>query len=145
MFDEFLDYLWECPFLFAGDQFLEWEERKPDLVYYAFGDEIEDEEELAKQLNAAGVSEPRFRGIVCFLVEILWSSFFAAADDKGSMRYLKTVISSTDAHNLPPLNLFHISKFADEKGWGKPITEADWNLWRYCMKDTTEPVLSKTP
>lgn len=91
----------------------EWEKKASKLVWFGLGDELPGE--LVEPLQIAGITEREFRTIVENTVEILWSSFYGAADDKGSMERLLRLmaIASDRGFQAPPFQVFDKSFFRD--------------------------------
>lgn len=128
--DEFLDYLWQWPTIATPGQFVPWESSKTSLVHFGLGGELS--EEMRAALSRASVSEDDFRTLVSAIVEILWGSFFGAADDEGSLAYLASIIAiSARCQVAPPrASTFASSRMADHGGWGIPLTQEQCGLWR---------------
>ena len=125
---ELSDYLWQWPMIQGPDQFSPWERSRPQLVNFGLGDEADDA--LKAQLCLANLDESRFREIVSALIEILWGSFWGAAEDDLSLRALEAVILLTKVSVLPPLAPFKFSRFADRDGWGATVCKGDRDYWR---------------
>ena len=125
---ELSDYLWQWPLIDGPDQFEPWERSRPELVNYGLGDEPSNQ--ALSELVKRGISEHRFRNIVGSLTEILWSSFWGAAEDESSIKFLRNVIYSCKIEPLPVLTPFRFSLFTDGEGWGRKLTIEDRDFWR---------------
>lgn len=129
---ELSEYLWQWPLIDGPDQFELWEKNRPELVNYGLGDEATNE--LLIELESRGISETRFRDIVSGLVEILWSSFWGAAENEFSLEALRNVLASSKVERLPVLTPFKFSLYSDMSGWGKKLTKEDRDFWRMSGK-----------
>lgn len=127
---EFSDHLWKWPLIDGPDQFDPWEKSRPELVNFGLGDEASNE--LASVLESASLEESEFRQIVEGVVEILWASFWGAAEDELSIQALQTVIKRSNMSHLPSLTPFKFSRFSDGNGWGEKISLQDCEFWRKC-------------
>jgi hypothetical protein len=127
---ELQDYLWEWPLVGGSLAFPAWESRHPVLVDYGLGDPMP--ERLRAALDARHIDEEEFRLLVTSLVEIIWSSFWAASDDAGSLADLAQVlrISARSRIPLPDPAPFSHSLFAEQHGWGQPLSMAERDAWR---------------
>jgi len=127
---EFLDYMWEWPLMMTPDFFGDWESKATDLVQAGLGDPFPSDVEpvLAQQ----GIAPSEFRALVAGTVEIIWGSFYAASDNKGSLRDLANVIATCRQRGVqpPPIDVFEKSRFADKHGWGHVLTIEERNAWR---------------
>ena len=129
---ELLNYLWQWPLIDGSDQFEEWEQSRPELVSFGLGDEAS--ENLMVCLSSLNISESAFRRIVFSLVEILWGSFWGAAEDELSMSSLRTIIIACQPDDYPVLTPFKFSLFKDKYGWGNKITKEDRDFWHHYTK-----------
>ena len=127
---ESLDYLWEWPLIDGPDQFESWEAARPMLVDYGLSGNAS--EPLKDSLMEANVSEAMFSRIVCSLIEILWGSFWGAAEDEASYQCFRTVLTTCNVSELPPLTPFRFSLFSEGSGWGLRLTKKDRDFWRRC-------------
>jgi hypothetical protein len=125
---ELSDYLWQWPLVDGPDQFEPWESSRTELVNYGLGDEASPE--VLFSLEEAKIDEFRFRNIVNGLVEILWGSFWGAAENELSLKALSTVLSSSKLEKLPTITPFKFSLYSDMGGWGEKITKEDRDFWR---------------
>jgi hypothetical protein len=125
----FLDDLWEFPVI-DSERWNEWESNHPELVLAALGDKWP--QAFGTFLVAHGVGAVEFRTLLQNLVEIVFSSFYGAADDYQSYECLRkvVVITTEDGADLPPLAPFQISLFADRGEWGRQLTVAERDSWR---------------
>lgn len=123
------DYLWQWPLIDGPDQFKSWESSRPELVNYALGDEASTY--ILSALSAINIEESRFRNVVGGLVEILWSSFWGAAENELSLKSLSNVLSSSQLEKFPTLTPFKFSLYSDMNGWGKKVEKEDRDFWRY--------------
>ncbi len=126
----FCNYLWKWPMVHAGgaEQFIPWERARTALVQVGLGDPLS--AELRALLAARGIDEGAFREVVQGVVEILWGSFWGAADGPFSLRMLRNVIVHSGIADMPPLAPFRISRFQDGGGWGKRLQPEDLACWR---------------
>ena len=127
--DAFLDDLWEFPII-DHHRWDEWEKRHPALVNTALGDPWP--AGFEEFLNARGMSAKEFRSLIGDVVEIVFSSFYGAADDVSSLKFLSRVLNTAEVAgvHLPSLEVFGGSRFVDRGGWGKQLTLAERNAWR---------------
>jgi hypothetical protein len=127
--DDFLNDLWEFPII-DNDRWENWEKNHPELVATALGAEFSDE--FAEFLKNRGQRPEEFRSLISSVVEIVFSSFYGAADNALSMRFLRDV--QHKAHELgivvPPPAIFSQSLLADKSGWGRLITADTRDAWR---------------
>ena len=122
---EFLNFMWELPIVVDFEQ---WETNRPVLVNFGLGDEIS--ESMAEALELSSADQSNFRAVVSGTVEILWSSFWGAAEDEVSNQALNSVIQSSRLKYYPVLTPFKFSTFVEGDGWGKPISTQDRDFWR---------------
>ena len=110
--------------------FEEWEAKRPALVETGLGDQIPGD--VGVVLQQRGIDEVEFRTLVENTVEIIWSSFFGASDNEGSLRHLSRVISICGRRGIrpPPLEVFAESRFDEEQGWGCRLSIEQRNRWR---------------
>ena len=132
LIDDLSDYLWKWPLIDGVEQFNSWEQSRPQLVNFGLGDEASDK--LKSILEFSDVNQSAFRGIVSNIVEILWVSFWGAAEDDLSIQALSTVIKSSKLSILPPLTPFKFSQFCDGNGWGKKVFKEDCDFWRHSFE-----------
>lgn len=125
--DSFLNYLWRWPEIDGPDMFDPWQSSRPKLVDYGLGGDLP--ENFERILETAGVSELRFRAVISGTVGILWGSFWAAADDEGSLACFEQVVQRAKLIALPPLTPFKFSRVADGAGWGERLTADDCAYW----------------
>lgn len=129
---ELSDYLWQWPLIDGPDQFEPWESSRPELVNYGLGDEPSTH--VLSALGAVQIEESRFRNVVGGLVEILWGSFWGAAENELSFKALSTVLFSSKLEKLPALTPFKFSLYSDMNGWGEKIEKEDRDFWRNSYK-----------
>jgi hypothetical protein len=130
---ELSEYLWQWPLIDGPDQFEPWESSRPELVNYGLGDGPS--KDVLSVLDAVQIEESRFRNIVGGLVEILWGSFWGAAENELSFEALSTVLSSSKLEVFPTLTPFKFSRYSDLDGWGVKITKEDRDFWRGSYKN----------
>jgi len=128
---DFLKYMWEWPVV---ADFEKWERIRPFLVNFGLGDEIS--ESMAQALALESVEQSNFRAVVSGTVEILWSSFWGAAEDEISYQALNLVLQTSGLKHYPVLTAFKSSTFVEGDGWGKPISIQDRDFWRESTKYT---------
>jgi hypothetical protein len=127
--DAFLDDLWEFP-LITSERWDEWEKNHPPLVETALGNAwpigFED------YLETQGARPEEFRRLISSVAEIVFSSFYGAADDAFSLKCLSEVLKMAQdrAVEPPPPAGFSQSRFVDGAGWGNPITPSVRDSWR---------------
>lgn len=130
--DAFLDDLWGFPLAITSPEaFTEWEDEHPHLVEVGLGDEFSDEFQAA--LRHQNISPQELRHIIESLIEIVFSSFYGASQNQQSLDSLCSVIAATSGFGVTPAppHLFAASVFADNHGWGKPLTESMRDQWRF--------------
>jgi hypothetical protein len=127
---EFFDYLWEFPTIHGPDIFALWERKHPVLVDVGLGAAFPDD--FAVRLQAARIESPTFRTLLEHTVEIIFGSFYGAADNQGALTHLQYVLEVTDQSDriMPLLPLFAHSRFADGHGWGNHLSMAERDAWR---------------
>ncbi len=132
----FLDYLWDFPIVNGPLSFRAWERQQPDLVTVGLGGDIPDT--YLVWLHDAGISSDTFRRLVEHTVEIIYGSFYAAADDEEAHMHLQHVLAITEQNeNISGLlSQFSQSRFIDRQGWGIPLSEAERDGWRVRAKAT---------
>lgn len=125
--DTFLDHMWNLP---CTRFFPEWEKGNCDLVNVGLGGSVA--RELLDLLAARSITEAEFRRLVECVVEIVYSSAYGASDDVGSLKYLDQVFSITGVVGVapPPTQLFLISRFGEQHGWGTLLNRAQRDAWR---------------
>lgn len=122
---EFLSYMWEWPII---SDFESWEKRRPLLVNFGLGNDLSNS--MTKTLASASIEEGNFRLVVGGTVEILWGSFWGAAEDDASFNSLNSMIQASGLKQYPVLTPFKFSVYADGDGWGNSISIQDRNFWR---------------
>ena len=130
--DALLDDLWELPPAIASPEgFTSWENGHPHLINVGLGDPFSDEFQYA--LHNVQITPREFRHIIESLMEIVFSSFYGASEDQQSIEFLRNVIAAvTDFDVIPPRpDLFNASLFADNNGWGKPLSSTERDRWRF--------------
>jgi hypothetical protein len=129
--DAFLDDLWDFPLAIASPEaFTEWEDEHPHLVDVGLGDDFS--EEFQSLLRHQQVSPLDFRHIIESLIEIVFASFYGASQNQQSLDSLLSVIAATAGSGVipPPPDLFAVSLFADNHGWGEPLSKSERDQWR---------------
>lgn len=129
--DAFLDYMWEHPCIASPNEFTAWERARIPLVSVGLGDPFPPDVEQV--LQQAGVSPKEFRELLENTVEIVFGSFYGAADDQGSIRHLEAVLSIATASAIVPPSaaMFAQSLFADRHGWGQQLSRPLRDAWRH--------------
>jgi len=127
--DSFLDDLWEFP-LVDSQRWDEWESRHPSLVNAAFGDPWP--EGFEEFLATRRIRQSGFRELISSIVEIVFSSFYGAANTSIASEFFSMVIRTmkSEGIDLPPLDAFACSRFADRGGWGMEIGVSQRSRWR---------------
>ena len=135
---EFLDYMWEWPIKFQdGDSFTYWDEYQRFEVSVLESSRVSSlPEELVEPLRKADVAGYEFRAIVDKTDDVYCGSFYAAADDEGSMWSLNVVIETASDWGVspPPFEAFSDSLFQDGFGYGNRLTLEQRDRWRYQTK-----------
>jgi len=130
--DAFLDDMWGFPLAITSPEaFTEWEDEHPHLVEVGLGDEFSDE--FQSVLRHQNIASQELRHIIESLIEIVFASFYGASQNQQSLDSLHSVIAATTGYGVtpPPPSLFAVSLFADNHGWGKPLTESIRDQWRF--------------
>lgn len=124
-----LNDLWEFPVV-DELRWDEWEDNHPDLIGVALGDDWPPSFESF--LADRSVDPLRFRELLENLVEIVFGSFYAAAEDEASFQHLGKVMEIVGASGIPapPFVYFAESRFTDRGGWGKQMTTVERDAWR---------------
>lgn len=127
--DAFLDDLWEFP-LVDERRWNEWEQGHPQLVGAALGDAWP--AGFKEFLNAHHIDPESFRELLSNVAEIVFGSFYGAAEDVPSMEYLLAVLKVAEQSGIrpPPSRCFADSRFAHCHGWGKKLTAPERDAWR---------------
>jgi hypothetical protein len=125
---ELLDHMWKWPLIDGPDQFEPWESQRPLLIDCGLGDDFPDD--LIAILAQRNISESKFRTVIEGVTEILWSSFWGAAENEASINDLEKVLLVTNVQKLPTLTPFKFSLFSDKDGWGSSLTAEDRDFWR---------------
>jgi hypothetical protein len=83
-------------------------------------------------LAQRSIDPDNFRLLVENLVEVVFCSFYAAANDYSSSSHLIQVFRITGAEGIEPpsLDLFRKSRFVDGHGWGNQLTVTERDEWR---------------
>ena len=128
----FFGHMWELP---CCASFPDWDSQKGELVFFGLGDELP--LALGPVLPQADVSETSFRDLISAIVEIVYSSAWAAYDELGSFQFLKEVLSITAQAGVPapPCQPFLISSSAKQFSWGNRISKEQRDAWRYEIWD----------
>jgi hypothetical protein len=118
---EFLDYLWELSTIHGLEAFRGWERKQPLLVDIGLGGYFP--EGYSEWLQDTGIEPAEFRALLEHTVEIVYSSFYGATDNSGSLTHLQCVLDMTKQAGItpPPLSHFAHSRFADGQGWGNDL------------------------
>src|SRR5215470_2644254 len=98
-----------------------WERRQPELVTVGLGGAIPNTSFV--WLDDAGITADAFRRLVEHTVEIVYGSFYGAANDDEAFMHLQHVLRMTEqaGHITPLLSLVAQSRFVDRHGWGEPL------------------------
>lgn len=128
--DEFFDHLWEFPLQQEPKAFSAWEARRGDLVDFGLTDDLPDD--LEGLLEPAGITFEELFHVVEAPVEILWGNFFREPDDETAMSYLRNslILAERSGIIFPKLAPYSQSLYADNDGWGNPISEIARDEWR---------------
>ncbi|MFC5050833.1 hypothetical protein ACFPK9_09420 [Rubritalea spongiae] len=128
--DEFFNHLWEHPLQAEPKAFSTWEANRGDLVDFGLTDDLPDD--LEELMPTLPIDEAQLFSIVEAPVEILWGNFFSTPDEQTSFDYLSFSVDLADREGLifPKIDLYQASLFADNNGWGKPISQPIRDLWR---------------
>jgi hypothetical protein len=126
--DLFLDRMWELPCL---QSLPEWESRPCELVHVGLGDSFPPD--FADLFERDRFLKREFRELLESTVEIIYCSAYAKGDNAGSLRFLERVLSICSAASVipPSVQPFSGSLFADDDGWGKPLSAAERDAWRF--------------
>jgi hypothetical protein len=128
--DRFAEHLWEFIALPpGGGGFEPWRMREPPLTYTGLGDDFPPDFETV--LTSAGVSAAEFRRVLSCTTEVLYSTMYGAADEKGSRQYLSELagVAESVGAEWPDMSCFSESKWSDGHGWGKRPSEQDLAEW----------------
>ena len=125
-----LNDLWEVPVI-DSQRWDDWENNHPPRVQTALGDDWP--EHFEEFLVQHGTNPEQLRSLISAVVEIVFSSFYGAADDELAHRYVSKVLQIVGPLNVnpPPPSLFVESQFRDRGGWGRPISLAERDSWRF--------------
>lgn len=129
--EAFKDHLWWYVSTAVDDNssFEGWRSGGPPLVEVGLGDEYPAGFETF--LASRGVPEGEFRQALSGTTEVLYGSFYGAADDAGSRRDLRELWAVAEPLGVPcpDPNRFNGSQWADRGGWGllpSPEVLARW-------------------
>jgi hypothetical protein len=127
---KYIEHMWG--FMALRDDvegFEKWEFGRPDLVDAGLGYDLPTG--LEAHLAAHGVPESEFRSALMYATEVLYSSLWGAADDKGSLRYIETLASIALAAGAtwPDLSAFAYSRWVDG-AWGGRLSAEQLARWR---------------
>jgi len=122
--DLWFDHLWEWPTV-DSSSFETWSEAEPPLIQSGLGDPLP--AELLAQLAAAGVNADEFAALIMHATEIVYSSLYAAADDKGSLEDLGKVFEVAERSGvmIPPAETVSHCRINDGHGWGRKLTREE--------------------
>jgi len=128
--DEFFEHLWQHPLKTEPKEFSEWEAQRGDFVDFGLTDDLPDD--LDELLPHIKITEAELFQVVESPVEILWGNFFSDQDEKVSFEYLEFSLDLAEREGLifPKIDLYADSLYADNNGWGKPISEHTRDQWR---------------
>lgn len=107
-----------------------WSGFESPVLDAALGDELP--AELTRQCKQRGVDPAEFKGVLAALVEITYGSLYGAADDEGSLKFLRYVLEVGAAAGITPPSAepFVQSFFTDGRGVGRPTVE-EVERWRH--------------
>jgi hypothetical protein len=125
-----VNYMWEWPLNIGQGDFEAWEAQQPELVEMGLGYEMP--ADVSAVLQTQRVDQVEFRSLVEAIVEIIYYSFYAAADNEVSLNYLSQVFLICRQRGVqpPPLEVFAQSRFNDGHGWGAPLSMEQRDCWR---------------
>ena len=127
---DFVEYMWEWPLMATPENFSDWEDKATGLVRMGRGGPPP--ADVAAVLQQKRIDPVEFRELVESTVEIIWGSFYAASDNRGSLEFLARVVSICKRRGvqIPPVIEFAESRFADDNGWGVRATPDQRDRWR---------------
>ncbi|MFD2159385.1 hypothetical protein ACFSW8_10780 [Rubritalea tangerina] len=128
--DTFFNHLWDHPLQSDPKAFSTWEAQRGDLVDFGLTDDLPDD--LEELMPTLPINEQELFHVVEAPVEILWGNFFSNPDDQEAMRYLHFSLDLAEREGLifPDISLYQNSRYADNNGWGHPISENVRDSWR---------------
>lgn len=126
--DEFLDRMWELPCI---ESLPDWESRPCALVHVGLGDTFPPE--FADLFGRDKFLKREFKELLESSVEIIYCSAYGKGDNTASLRFLDRVLSISFAANVTPpaVQPFAGSSFVDHDGWGKSLSPAQRDEWRF--------------
>jgi hypothetical protein len=117
---EFCEHLWRLPLGFRSpDAFQVWYDATPGICLGP-----DDEPDRAALLAFAydrGVPPAELSALLDSVAEVVYDSFYGAADDAASLRCLERALTIAAARGVtpPPASLVATSRLADRHGWGE--------------------------
>jgi hypothetical protein len=129
--DRFLEHLWDFLALpVGGGGFELWRRREPPLTHVGLGDDFPPD--FDPVLKVAGVSATEFRHALACTTEVLYSSMYGAADEKGSWNFLSQLanVAESVGAKWPDINCFADSNWSDGHGWGQRLSAQELVDWR---------------
>ena len=120
-----LDHLWDFMVIDSPGAFVAWEEALKDVDDPSFA-------EFGQRARAHGIDPAEMMSLLDHTLEIIRGSFYAATDDRGSLRELRLVLAIGKKRGAVPAGLpvYRSSRFADRHGWGFPLARAERDRWR---------------
>jgi len=128
--DRFIEHLWAWLNVRTTDDSEAWQRHCVELLFAAMGDPMDSA--FKEKLESRGLSGDEFQSLLRHIVEIIYGSFNAAADDRQSLEDLEAVLQFAASEGIrpPPIAAFANSRFADNHGWGKPLTPSEIKAWK---------------
>jgi hypothetical protein len=125
----FLEHLWRFPIL-PEEDFAAWEGASPALVEAGLGQPLPTE--VANLVRDRRLKPAAFHALLGDVVEIVWTSFYGATQDRSSLRHLGRVLRTCAAAGVgpPDATVFSVSLLVHRGGWGDLVTPQDCERWR---------------
>lgn len=128
--DRFVDHQWRFLTVPVSETVRTWEDSTPPLTATALGYEFPPEfEEFLVRRN---VPPNEFRSVLASTAEVLYGSMYGAANEPESRKHLLELASFIERFGIemPSVNAFSPSRWADRDGWGNPLSIEEVAKWR---------------
>lgn len=127
---DFLDLMWTLP---TENDLADWDVRAQADPVAAFGLGLACSAEVANSVSSCGIAEADFRRIIEALLEIVYSSLYAATNLGAGHEFLSLVLKETASKegSLPPAEIFRSCGANEGHGWGAAVSPGTRDTWRF--------------